>query len=68
MILKMMERIAEGFFAIVEAISEIAQILVGGAVMVLFYGIVFAVLVATFPIWILPYVIWRAHKEESENE
>ena len=56
-ILFMMETIFELLSDMVERLQEIAESF--------FVGLIFIVILATMPIWIVPYLIWKGTKENG---
>ena len=34
----------------------------------LFYGLAFILILATLPVWILPFLIWKSYKEKDRDE
>lgn len=48
---------------IVEDLSQLCE-----GVKVFAFLIVFLLLVATLPVWILPFLIWKRHKEKDRND
>lgn len=55
-IVEVMELIVTYLFTLAEEISQ--------AVINLFYGIVFISILATSPIWIVPFLIWRRTRDK----
>lgn len=48
--------IVEILFEVIEEIHDLA--------INLFYGLVFILLLATLPVWIVPFLIWKSRRDE----
>ena len=60
MIPAMIKIVADAITGFVEAMSELA--------ILIWYCLVFLLVIATCPIWIIPYLAWRNIKEAKEDE
>lgn len=58
-ILDVMEMIVTRLFDIIENLRDFA--------LALFYGFVLLLIVAALPVWIFPYLIWRARKKNDDD-
>lgn len=59
----MIDDILELMDLIVNYLSTLAEEIRGAAVN-LFYGFMFILIVATVPVWILPFLIWKSRRGE----
>lgn len=59
-ILDVMEHLIEALLDVVERIIDLGKLV--------FHSIVFLIILATLPIWLIPFLIWKAIRDDRDDQ